>query len=239
LGEIPIALSRLARSSQRRLRYGRNSLSIAVGRSQGFIAVSEYERWQSRFSAPEYIFGERPNAFLASCENILPKSGRALCVADGEGRNGVFLAECGLDTLSIDFSPNAQEKARALAASRGVVLRTELADIHAWDWPDAEFDVVAEIFTQFSDPANREIKWAGMRRSLKPGGLLLIEGYTPKQLHHGTGGPKQVDHLYTADMLRQAFGDLAKIEIREYEAELSEGGAHSGMSAVVDLVARK
>jgi hypothetical protein len=201
--------------------------------------MSEYERWQSRFSVPEYIFGEAPNSFLASCRNLLPASGKALSVADGEGRNGVFLAECGLDTLSLDFSPSAQKKARALAAKRRVPLRLKLADVHAWTWPSEAFDVVVEIFTQFSDPASRAIKWAGMRRSLVKGGLLLIEGYTPKQLVFRTGGPKELDHLYTCELLEREFGDFDHCEIREYEAQMSEGGAHSGMSAVVDLIARK
>ena len=91
--------------------------------------MSEYERWQKRFSATDYVFGEAPNAFLARQHGLLPKSGRALAVADGEGRNGVWLAEQGLDVVSLDFSPNAQEKARALAARRGVKITTELSDV--------------------------------------------------------------------------------------------------------------
>jgi SAM-dependent methyltransferase len=201
--------------------------------------MSEFDRWQARYAAPDYVFGEEPNVFLHSCRSLLPRTGRALSVADGEGRNGVFLAQCGLETLSMDFSPLAQEKARALARKRGVPLETLLFDAHAWTWPEAAFDVVVEIFTQFSDPEQRAVKWAGMRRCLKPGGLLLLEGYTPKQLDYGTGGPKQRDHLYTRRMLEEAFGSFARLDIREHERHMSEGGAHSGMSAVVDLVARK
>ena len=101
------------------------------------------------------------------------------------------------------------------------------------------FDVVVEIFTQFSAPADRARKWAGMRRALKRGGLLIVEGYTPKQLDYGTGGPKQVEHLYTRDMLQRAFGDLADVAIIEEERELNEGPGHSGMSAYIGLTARK
>lgn len=201
--------------------------------------MGEFDRWQDRYAAPEYVFGEEPNAFLKAQAHLLPKSGRALAVADGEGRNGVFLAECGLDVLSVDFSPNGQAKARALAAKRGSSLRFELADVHAWPYPDAEFDVVVEIFTQFSDPEQRAIKWAGMKKALKPGGLLLLEGYTPKQLEYGTGGPKELDHLYTRDMLEEAFGSFSKLEIREYETQMSEGHRHVGMAAVIDLVGYK
>ena len=170
---------------------------------------------------------------------MLPRSGKALAVADGEGRNGIWLAEQGLDVLSIDFSPTAQEKARALAKQRGVSLTIAPADVHAWDYPDAAFDVVVEIFTQFSSPAERAKKWAGMRKALKPGGLLIIQGYTPKQLQYGTGGPKQVENLYTRAMLEAAFGDLRDVTIVEEELEIHEGTSHGGMSAVINLTARR
>jgi len=113
------------------------------------------------------------------------------------------------------------------------------ADVHAWDYPDAAFDVVVEIFTQFSSPAERAKKWAGMRKALKPGGLLIIQGYTPNQLQYGTGGPKQVENLYTRAMLEAAFGDLRDVTIVEEELEIHEGTSHGGMSAVINLTARR
>jgi SAM-dependent methyltransferase len=201
--------------------------------------MSELERWEARFSAADYIFGTAPNAFLAAQKGLLPKSGRALAVADGEGRNGVWLAEQGLDVLSIDFSPKAQAKARALAQRRNVRLSTELADATKWRWPEAAFDVVVVIFTQFANPSERSVMFAGIRKALKPGGLLLLQGYTPKQLQFGTGGPKQVEHLYTRDLLQREFGSFSDLRIEEYDRELQEGSAHAGMSAVIDLVARK
>src|SRR5215471_6949164 len=139
------------------------------------IFVTEYERWETRYATPDYAFGKEPNYFLRSCKSLLPPSGRALAVADGEGRNGVWLAEQGLDVLAIDFSPAAQRKAKALAAERRVAVTFVEADVHAWDYPEAAFDVVVEIFTQFSPPRDRERKWAGMRRALKGGGLLIIQ----------------------------------------------------------------
>jgi SAM-dependent methyltransferase len=201
--------------------------------------ISERDHWQDRYSTPDYRFGKAPNEFLVACRPLLPKTGRALAVADGEGRNGVWLAQQGLDVLSIDFSPFALEKARKLADEYKVAVTFEEADVHAWPYPEAAFDVVAEIFTQFSTPAQRAQKWAGMRRALKRGGLLIVQGYTPKQLDHGTGGPKQIEHLYTREMLMYAFGDLAEVSIVEEERELNEGAGHSGMSAVIGLTARK
>ena len=201
--------------------------------------MSEFQRWEERYHAPDYIFGKAPNYFLASCKPLLPASGKVLAVADGEGRNGVWLAEQGLDVVSIDFSPSAQTKARALAAERGVNITFEQADVHTWAYPEAAFDVVVEIFTQFSSPAQRALKWSGMRRALKPGGLLIIQGYTPKQLHYGTGGPKQLENLYTRAMLEEAFRGFRDMTFVEEELEIHEGTSHGGMSAVINFTARK
>ena len=202
-------------------------------------ALSEYDRWETRYHAPEYIFGKQPNYFLASCKALLPKSGKALAVADGEGRNGVWLAEQGLDVLSLDFSPSAQEKAAALARERGVKIAIERADVHSWNYPENAYDVVCEIFTQFSTPVERAGKWAGMKKALKPGGLLILTGYTPKQLQYGTGGPKEVENLYTRTMLEKEFAGLRDVKIVEQELELNEGASHAGLSAVIGMTAWK
>jgi SAM-dependent methyltransferase len=201
--------------------------------------TSEFARWQARFASADYAFGKEPNYFLKSCRKLLPPRGRLLAVADGEGRNGVWLAQQGLDVVSLDFSPAAQAKARALAAERGVTVAFVEADVHVWDYPQTAFDVVVEIFAQFSPPSQRAIKWRGMRRALKAGGLLIVQGYTPKQLHYGTGGPKQLDHLYTRTMLEGEFGGFRDLQIIEEEREMHEGASHAGMSAVIGLTATK
>jgi SAM-dependent methyltransferase len=199
----------------------------------------ELARWEERFSVPDYLFGKEPNYFLKSCAPLLPARGKVLAIADGEGRNGVWLAERGLDVLSIEYSDSAREKAKALAKERNVNVTFERADVHEWPYPEAAFDVVIDIFTQFSTPAQRPVKWAGVRRALKPGGLLILQGYTPKQLQYGTGGPKVVEHLYTRAMLEEAFGGLRNLTIVEEEREIHEGAAHSGMSAVINLTGWK
>jgi SAM-dependent methyltransferase len=200
---------------------------------------SDRARWDERYAGTEYLFGTEPNAFLKAHAHLLPSSGTALAVADGEGRNGVFLAERGLDVLSIDFSPLAQEKAGKLAAARGVRMRVERADLTQWPWPEAAFDVVAAIFIQFAAPVQRERIFTGIKKTLKPGGLLLLEGYRPEQLKYGTGGPPQVEHLYTRDLLEKAFADFPQVDIREHDSEIAEGTHHIGMSALIDLVGRK
>jgi SAM-dependent methyltransferase len=199
----------------------------------------EWDRWEKRFSVPEYVFGTEPNVFLKSQAGLLPKSGKALAIADGEGRNGVWLAEQGLDVVSVDFSPAALAKAHALARDRGVTLRTIEADITTWSFPEAEFDVVVAIFFQFATPPERARIFAGIRNALRPGGLLLLEGYGPKQLEYKTGGPSQVENLYTEELLRAEFGGFSELAVRTYDTMTNEGTAHVGMSALVDLVARK
>jgi cyclopropane fatty-acyl-phospholipid synthase-like methyltransferase len=212
------------------------TLTLGNGASE---RMSELQRWESRFSAPGYLFGAAPNRFLASQAHRLEAGHKALAIADGEGRNGVWLAEQGLDVVSVDFSPTAVEKARALAAARGVTMRLELADLAEWPWPAAEFDLIAAIFIQFAGPALRAKFFDGIKKALKPGGWLLMQGYRPEQLDYRTGGPGQVENLYTRAMLEEAFGDLALVEIKEHDSIIREGSGHNGMSALIDLVARK
>jgi SAM-dependent methyltransferase len=201
--------------------------------------TSEFARWEARFRAPGYTFGKEPNAFLKAQGHRLPRAGKALAVADGEGRNGVWLAQQGLDVLSIEFSPTAIAKAKKLAQERGVRLRIERVDITAWQWPREEFDVIAAIFIQFSPPPERTAVFAGIKQALKRGGLLLLEGYRPEQIKYGTGGPKEPANLYTRALLEQTFGDFSRIEISEYDSVVAEGTSHAGMSALIDLVATK
>ncbi len=201
--------------------------------------MNELARWEARFSAPDFVFGTEPNEFLRSQAHLLPRSGKVLAVADGEGRNGVWLAQQGLDVLSIDFSPAAQAKARALAKERNVSLRIECVDVIAWDYPENAFDVVAAIFIQFANPAERQRIFAGIRRALKPGGLLLLQGYRPEQLNYKTGGPSAVENLYTEALLAQEFADFADLTIRVHDSLHHEGAGHDGMAALIDLVGRK
>jgi cyclopropane fatty-acyl-phospholipid synthase-like methyltransferase len=199
---------------------------------------SEKQRWESRFGAPDYIFGKEPNAFLQAQAHRLRAGGKALSVADGEGRNGVWLAEQGLDVLSIDYSPAALAKARALAAERGVALRTEVTDVFTWRWPRESFDVIAAIFI-FAPPAQRPAFFAKLKGALKGGGVLLMQGYRPEQLKYRTGGPPDAERLLSRAILQEGFGDMAELDIREHDSVINEGSAHVGMSALIDLVGRK
>jgi len=195
--------------------------------------------WNQRFAREDYLFGTAPNCFLASQRYRLVPGMHALSVADGEGRNSVWLAEQGLEVTAVEFSPAAVEKAKRLAEERAVAPRFDVADVFAWEWPRGGFDIVAAIFIQFVAPGEREALFAKMMQALKPGGHLLLQGYTPKQLEYRTGGPPHVENLYTEALLRQAFADFEIVELREHEDELAEGDGHCGRSALIDLVARR
>ena len=195
--------------------------------------------WNQRFAADGYLFGTEPNAWLREHAAVWQAGQRVLCVADGEGRNSVWLAERGLRVDAFDIAEAGVAKARRLAVQRGVAVDFPVADCDAFAWPRSAYDGVAAIFIQFADPALRERLFHRIVDSLKPGGTLLLQGYTPKQLEYGTGGPPLIEHLYTPAMLREAFGALDIIELREYEAELAEGSAHRGRSALIGLVARQ
>lgn len=195
--------------------------------------------WDERYAAPGFLFGTEPNVFLKEQRAHLDPDATALAVADGEGRNSVFLAECGLRVTAMDASEVAVGKARALAAERGVSVDFHVADILEWSWTPHAYDLVVAIFIQFSPPGDREAVFAGMKRTLKPGGILLLHGYRPEQIEHGTGGPPHRENMYTEALLRDAFGDMEILRLASYERVVAEGQGHSGMSALIDLVARK
>lgn len=195
--------------------------------------------WNERYNTPGYLFGTEPSAFLRRDANRLAAGQTALCVADGEGRNSVFLATRGLVVTAMDASDVAVAKARMLAETQAATVDFHVADIASWDWGARLYDAVAAIFIQFAGPALRDEIFAGMIRALAPGGLLLLHGYTPAQLAHNSGGPRILENLYTADLLADRFNGLEILHLAEYEAELSEGSRHVGQSALIDFVARK
>lgn len=197
--------------------------------------------WSARYrdAGDEYLFGTAPNKFLAAQADNFGDGMSVLSVADGEGRNAVWLAEQGCTVTATEISPVALEKAAKLARGRNVAVDFVRADILNWDWPREAFDAVVGIFIQFAVPAERPRQLAGMKQAVKSGGLLFLQGYTPKQLEYKTGGPSAVENLYTAEMLRELFADWEIVSLHEHEDTIAEGSAHIGRSALIDLVARK
>jgi cyclopropane fatty-acyl-phospholipid synthase-like methyltransferase len=202
-------------------------------------------RWNARYrdAGDDYLFGIEPNYFLARRAHLFQHGHTALSVADGEGRNSVWLAEQGLKVTAVEISPFAVAKAHKLAAGRGVEVNFMTADLLAPDWLPAEmesaFDWVVGIFIQFASPDERVRQFAAMRRATRPGGRVLLHGYTPRQLEYKTGGPSTAENLYTPEMLRAAFPDWTIEQMTEYDDEIAEGSGHRGRSALVGMVARK
>lgn len=195
--------------------------------------------WDARYNVPEFIFGTEPNVFLTQQAYRLTPGQRVLAVADGEGRNGVWLAQQGLSVLSVEGSSVAQAKAKKLAQERGVSPDFECADLLQWQWGEARFDAVVAIFIQFTGQADRKIMFEGMKAALKPGGLLLLQGYTPRQLEFKTGGPPVAENMYTEAILNDLLAGWDIMQLQEHDEHISEGAHHYGMSALIDVVARK
>jgi SAM-dependent methyltransferase len=195
--------------------------------------------WNARYDRPDYLFGRAPAAFLRAQAGQIPQGSRVLVVADGEGRNSVYLAGLGHDVTAFDAAPNAVEKARRLAAEQGVSVDLSVADIFAVDWAATAYDAVVAIFIQFMGPGPRAEVFAGLDKALKPGGVLLLHGYAPRQVGYGTGGPSAVENMYELPMLRAAFPGYAVLHAADHDAEIQEGPGHSGRSGLVDFVARK
>jgi SAM-dependent methyltransferase len=194
--------------------------------------------WDKRFSTPNYVFGEEPNAFLVSQAARLGQ-GHALALADGEGRNSVWLAKQGFSVDAFDFSAPAVEKANALAAKHQVKVNFICSAWQDFDWQPGRYDLVAGIFFQFATPDERAVLFEKIKQSLKPGGVLVIQGYGTNQLTYKTGGPDKIEHLYDEDQLRQAFAGFEVQVCETYETSILEGAGNSGMSALVGFVARK
>lgn len=193
--------------------------------------------WDAKYVDEAFFYGTAANAWLTSQRHRLRPGMRALSIADGEGRNSVWLAEQGLRVTAVDASANAIAKARSLAAERGVEVHHVQADLRHWAWPEASFDTAIAIFAHFH-AADRTVVHRKMLRSLVPGGLVLLEAYSPYQHLYKTGGPPDLDMLYTAFRLQEDFAGAEILELEEVTTELAEGRGHRGMSAVVRMVAR-
>ncbi len=196
--------------------------------------------WNERFDKAEFIFGKEPNEYLVEkTKQYLRPQDKVLCIADGEGRNGVWLAKQGMQVVGFDASDIALAKAKQFAKDNQVEVEYSFSDTDSFDWQANTYDAVIGIFIQFADPAMRERIFRQTYKALKPGGIFILQGYTPKQLEYKTGGPSLIEHLYTEALIRNLVKDFEILDLRCYEKELNEGARHAGMSALLGLVAKK
>lgn len=197
--------------------------------------------WDQRYSGTDYVYGTEPNDFLRENTAHIQALGKGLsilCLAEGEGRNAVYLAGLGHHVTAVDLSEVGLTKARALASQRGVSIETVQADLTTYQPPARHYDVVVMIFCHLPSAA-RPFLYEQVRSTLKPGGVVVAEAYTPKQLEFGTGGPGNADFMLSSQELASAFTGYDIVVNHECERLIHEGAFHSGQGAVVQFLARK
>jgi SAM-dependent methyltransferase len=193
--------------------------------------------WDERYSTEEFVYGTTPNAFLVSAIDRLPR-GRVLCVAEGEGRNAVYLAQAGCKVLAVDASRVGLEKARRLARERAVHIDTLVADLAEFAIQRDSWDAVVSIFCHLQPQLRKRLHRrvvAGLRR----GGVLVLEAYRPEQINYGTGGPGSADMMPSLAELREELQGLDFEHAVELDRHVNEGKYHTGKGAVVQLVGVK
>ena len=194
--------------------------------------------WDERFSQDQPVYGEAPNGFLQTQAFRLKPGMKVFVPGDGYGRNGIWLARQGLQVHTLDLSTVGVERARKTAQSAGVSMTIDTGDLSTWSWPVGKFDAVVSIFLHLPPEVRAKIH-GSMLHALKPGGILILEAFTPAQLQHSSGGPKQVELLYTAELLRQNFAGAEAVQLEEKEIQLDEGHMHRGPASVVRGIFRK
>jgi cyclopropane fatty-acyl-phospholipid synthase-like methyltransferase len=192
--------------------------------------------WNERYAVEEYIYGTEPNAFLAGHAAML--HGPVLSLAEGEGRNGVFLASLGLEVHGVDGSEVGLAKAQALARSKNVVIRTEVTDLGAFEPTENHYGSVVSIFAHLPSEIRHRL-YPLVERCLRPGGILILEAYSEAQLARETGGPKDADMLMSEAKIRKEFPHLEPVLLHEIEREVREGTKHTGVASVVQFIGRK
>ncbi len=194
--------------------------------------------WNQRYAEQGYAYGDKPNAFLAAQKDQLQPGMRVLAVGDGEGRNGVWLAQQKCQVTCVDYSEQGVRKTKALAAANGVRVDAQCHDLTEWQWPQGEFDRVVSIFLHFP-PNVRAAMHQAMLKALKPGGVIILEAFTPEQLNYKSGGPPVVEMLYTPEMLAEDFAGGEILFQEQCVTFLEEGVYHHGDGAVVRMLIRR
>jgi SAM-dependent methyltransferase len=188
--------------------------------------------WDERYSGEGFAYGTQPNRWLEVQAGVIRPGGRVLSLGEGEGRNAVWLAEQGFTVDAVDGSPVGLEKARRLAAQRGVTFKTHLDDLATYRPERASYDALVLVYVHLPPSVRAAVHAAGVD-ALKPGGIVIIEAFAPRQLGRPSGGPRQAEMLYDASLLRADFPGVEWYALEEAETELEEGSFHRGTAAVV------
>jgi SAM-dependent methyltransferase len=191
--------------------------------------------WDERYALEGWAFGTEPNDFLLQEAHRIPP-GRVLCLGEGEGRNAVFLAEQGYEVVGVDRSQVGMDKAQGLARERGVFIETVVSSVEDFDLTEGEWQGIISIFFHLPPELRKRVN-RSVVRGLAPGGVLILESFTPRQLGFGTGGPPHLDRLVSLSTLEEEFAGLDFLVAQETEREIREGRMHTGWSSVVQVVA--
>jgi SAM-dependent methyltransferase len=194
--------------------------------------------WDERYAGDDYVYGTEPNDFLVAMADRLPAGGAVLCLAEGEGRNAVWLARQGFRVTAVDASSVGLAKAHRLAAQYGVAIESRHADLAGFELGEACWDAIVSIFCHLPPELRRRVH-AGVVRALRPGGVFLLEAYTPRQLQFGTGGPPVAAMMMDRAGLASELAGLEFDHAAELDREIREGRLHVGLGAVVQVLARK
>jgi SAM-dependent methyltransferase len=199
---------------------------------------TESEYWDERYRDEAYFYGFSPNDFLREHAGLFKAGDRVLSLAEGEGRNAVFLAQRGCKVRGVDFSARGYEKAMELARRQVVSIEYDVADLTQYNMGDAQWDGVVSIFCHLSE-RDRPALYRSIKRGLKPRGVFLLESYNKQQLDFGTGGPKEISHLVSLSDLTGAFGDFEILLARDILRDVQEGTHHNGAGSVTQFIVRK
>lgn len=194
--------------------------------------------WEQRYAAVKRLFGDTPSELLVKERQRLQPGQQALAVGDGEGRNGVWLAEQGLRVTAVDLSPTAQRRAAALAAQRGVAVELLCTDLFQWTWPLAQYAVITCIFVHLPPPQRRQL-YESMWTATRPGGLILIEGYDREQAGGCAAGPQDPALLPDETELRHRFAAADILRLERTTTQIVIGGEHRGQGDVIHFTARR
>ncbi|MFP5385118.1 MAG: class I SAM-dependent methyltransferase [Bacteriovoracia bacterium] len=194
--------------------------------------------WNTRYAEYDSVYGTSPNDFLRDQVHCLPQQGKILCLAEGEGRNALFLAQNGFIVTAVDFSEKAIEKLQRRSKELNLSIQTVVADLNDFEMGSSEWDGIVSIFGHLP-PRTRKIVHGKIVRALKPEGVFLMEAYCPEQLLLKTGGPKEEDMFMTLDIINEELSDLKPQIKRTCIREINEGLFHNGLSAVVQFIGSK
>lgn len=194
--------------------------------------------WHEKYQQDEYLYGTDANDFLRAHSAHIPAGGRVLSIGEGEGRNAVYLAQQGYEVTAIDAAESGLEKVAKLAQARGVKVDTQLIDLNDYEFAQNHWDGIINVFCHLP-PTLRQQVHGQIITALKPNGVFLLEAYSPRQLEFNTGGPSTLELLYCKNEIKNEMAELTIEYLQEVERYIKEGKGHDGMSAVVQLLARK